>query len=71
MITTNTTAMKIYAEILKSAATATSQREVGRFVSIARAAMMPTGMRTRREIGSEVRRAAGTGWEVTERPHSA
>ena len=53
-----------YAAILEAASTATSGREVGRYVNIARELMVPTGKRTRREIAKEVRRAAGTSQEV-------
>ncbi len=54
----------VYAAILEAASTATSGREVGRYVNIARELMVPTGMRTLREVGTEIRRAAGTSQEV-------
>ena len=56
-----------YAAILDAAASATSDREVGRYVNIARCLMVPTGTRSRRGIAEEVRRAAGTSKEVWER----
>ncbi len=58
-----------YEALLAAAATATSEREVGRYKDIARRLMVPTGTRTRKSIASEVRRAAGPMIEVNRRHH--
>ena len=54
----------VYTEILKAAATATSGREVGRYISIARILLVSSGIRTRRQIAREVRQAAGPSMAV-------
>ena len=59
--------LKAYKAILEASATATSDREVGRYVAIARELMVPTGTRSRRVVASEVRRSAGSGLVVWRR----